>query len=304
MIGRCILRCLIAAYVFCPTASFGQATAFDPLFADLQNTETTQLFEFSRNGQIIDGPRAARGEPIDVSYLYRKDVLGAIFTRSVLSCLEGIRYCDAIPRRWPTKDLSIKVVAEKGTFGIDEANTISDALYFTLGQLGFAVPSEPNIEKAHIVIYAGSFEYLLQKTKQLSDNYGVDYYREWKTERDGRFSRDDYYEVSRPAGACYVSTKDFVSAEQIVIFLRPADLTKCLPISLMEIAGFGIVRGGYPTLIDDETSYKAATFADRLFAAMLYHSKFPDEPNEQALLSFWATEVDSIYVRTLNDNRK
>ncbi|WP_299859120.1 hypothetical protein [uncultured Roseobacter sp.] len=296
-----MLRMSFIALLLLPKVGFANGVSIDPVFMDFQNAKMIQLFEFSGSGQVVDGPRAARGEPIDVSHLYRKDVLGGIFMRSVLSCLEGIRYCDAIPRRWPTKDLSIKVVAEKGTFGIDEANTISDALYFTLGQLGFAVPSERNVEAAHIVIYAGSFEYLSQKTKQLSDDYGFDYYSEWKTEHDGQFSRDDYYEVSRPSGACYVSTKDFVSAEQIAIFLRPADLTKCLPISLMEVAGFGIVRGGYPTLIDEEASYKAATFADRLFAAMLYHPNFPAKPSEQALLDFWKKNIDVVYKENMRE---
>ncbi|WP_298971837.1 hypothetical protein [uncultured Roseobacter sp.] len=96
--------------------------------------------------------------------------MGLIFAQSVLTCVEGIRYCDPIPRKWPNKELSVKVVEERGSIGIDEATTISDVLYLTLGQIGFTVPSEPNIQNAHIILYAGSFEYLLHKTEQLSDD--------------------------------------------------------------------------------------------------------------------------------------
>ncbi|WP_298971834.1 hypothetical protein [uncultured Roseobacter sp.] len=72
-----------------------------------------------------------------------------------------------------------------------------------------------------------------------------------------------------------------------------------MPISLMEVAGFSIVGGDYPTLISQETSYKAATFADRIFAAMLYHPDFPKQPNELALLDFWDKHIDAVYQKNM-----
>lgn len=299
-----LFRLLSVIFFLFPKLSYGDNITFDPIYMDRSDRRLEGLFEISADGTILDGPRTAQHEPVDISYLWKKEILGFLFAQSVLTCVEGIRYCDPLPRRWPTKELSIKVVTERDAIDVEEIGVLVDALSVTLESFGFSTPSTPDIEKARIILYAGSFEYLLHKTEQLSDDYGVQFYQEWKTERGGRFARDDYYEISKPRGTCYVSTKDFAGSGQISIFLQPSDLKKCLPISLMEVAGFSPLAEGYPTLASKDTRYKAATFADRLFAAMLYHPDFPEQPSEASLIAFWQQYIDAVYQDNLPIDKK
>lgn len=184
------LRAIFFISMILPADSVGGEVTFDPLFMD-RPAEAFAKYTFEKDGTISGGPRAAPEESIDSSFLWKTDVLGVIFAQSILTCVEGIRYCEPIPRIWPARDLPLKVVTERDSMGRDEISLLVESLAQTLGTLGFAVPSEPDIDRARIVIYAGSFDYLAFKVMQLSDEYGVRFYNEWKTERGGKFSQDE-----------------------------------------------------------------------------------------------------------------
>lgn len=303
---RLIKACLMGALV----KIFALALLSGAALAEIENSDLridqnllasqSERFRFGSDGFLLEGPIRGYTDPIDYSPLIKSGVMKVAFEGAIMNCYEGVWYCYDDVFKWKKRQLNLKVLFEKGSIKDDDFHTLRDGLKNTVGVLGFDVVAVKDENSADLVLNIGSISHLSAKLNLEQDEYGlneVEFYR----------SNSSTHTVFRMLGAreapfCYVSTKDWKAESQISIFLNSRGLEKCLYRSLLHSIGLHPTPLGIPTVTDISSDYQNATFADVLFARMLYHDDFPSEKSRDAVRSFWNQHAAYMHERLLSED--
>lgn len=248
-----------------------------------------ELFEFSDEGNLVNGPRRGSGQPIDYSSIIKEVYLKGGFIDSVTGCAPGIDHCGFIVRKFPSKGLDVEIVSEELGINDDQhfQNRALDTCERTLGKLGFELDVSNNSDPASIVLISGTEEFLRNQAQQRLDSLATRAIDSWKDEKDIFWLAARLFSKGTSVPFCYVSSANWLIKSQIEIYVDVESDADCLPRAYFTAIGF------YPTLFETpsignlSSRYTSPTFADRLYVEILYNQDFPLDLGVDAIQAYW-----------------
>lgn len=235
-------------------------------------------FSFDQSGSLTRGPIRAINDPIDYSSILKSDVLLGAFEASLFNCIEGIRYCHRDIYRLSDETFALKVNFETGHLEPIHFEKMIRVFENTLGAIGFNLRAESDSEKANLFVYVGSESFLTRHLENNSDAYGL-------------------AQISESANLnpiCYVSTRNRDKLGVTAIYLTSDNLENCLPKSALISIGLNEISGEVPSVLNIDSTYRGATFADYLFVKMLYDKKLNIQKDLLSVRKIWHNNVNRI----------
>lgn len=241
-------------------------------------------FEISPEGVIVDGPRQAKGEPIDYSPVLTVEAISYLFAQSIMSCSEGIRHCGTDHYRMSHQNIVISVASDTGKDGdlLREAEAIFDQ---TLGLSGFSRQIGPGDQSFDLLIQIGPIERAKEYMQQIDDQYGFEYFE--------YLEKNQYSDqVLAYFSPCYLST---VSREDGMasMFLAEGSIASCLPKLYFALVGLNETPGAFPSVTAIDGKYETATLADRAFVYAMAQPDFPVKGDLRQLEAYFGQLVQS-----------
>jgi hypothetical protein len=241
-------------------------------------------FEISPEGVIVDGPRQAKGEPIDYSPVLTAEAISYLFAQSITSCSEGIRYCGTDHYRMSHQNIVISLASDTDEGGdlLREVEAIFDQ---TLGLAGFSRQIGAGDQSFDLVIQIGPIERAKEYMREIDDQYGFEYYE--------YLEKNQYSDqILAYFSPCYLSTKSREDG-MASMFVTEGSMASCLPKLYLALVGLNETPGAFPSVTAIDGQYKTATLADRAFVYAMAQPDFPIKGDLRQLEDYFGRLVQS-----------
>lgn len=247
------------------------------------------LFTFDVDGTLSDGPRQSKDTPFDYSLLLSNDYIKKEFLTSVMECSS----CENSVFKWPSKELTIRILPEPGGTKIREIWKITQQLRKTLDAAGFSTHPAVNAKEADVIILIGSHKYLKEVVGFTNDPSAVEYYSSPLSEQYQSTENWGFNGQVYTGESCFLSLAQRRTKGQVFIFLHPGDKDRCLPGYFIRAAGLGATHGYLPSVTNDKMGYSSPTLVDFLFLDILYSPDFPLTEGRANRAGFVSTYFES-----------
>ncbi len=224
-------------------------------------------FSIDASGNIRNGFRVSRGEPVDYSPLLSDAALAKDFVKTVLGC----QNCQFAPFYWPDAKLTYHFVATK------EAQTpflffkSGEEIYDVFSEGGMEASSEKQLESANVIVFVGDSDFLLRKARVIADQKVIRQYSSGRSDQVQGHSSSDFIAQLFRGTNCAVSLNRRETEGRAYIFTPPEDLEACLSKQLLLVAGLHPFRGVVPSALNLDLGYTEATLADVVFLRAYYY---------------------------------
>ena len=246
-------------------------------------------YQFSENGEFIGGPSAPNSDQIDFSPLFGVEFNQDLLKQALFRCRPLIRYCDNGIRRFPSRELEVRVLSTSRLVADERImGAIRAEFEASVGSVGFSwsVSNSPE----HINIYIGGFESVASLASFRHPE-----------------ARTFYSEI-RPArppasllglGTCFVAMNNFGRTGIVEIFLAPRDIELCLGRSLFVSLGLNEVSGEFSSILSVSAfslyAFGYPSFFHRMAVSILYDDEFPIGGDPKLVEDYLAETVPRYY---------
>ncbi|KZL17209.1 hypothetical protein PsAD2_03211 [Pseudovibrio axinellae] len=295
---------------------FGLVIGANPVHAELRLNDPIvdssyalsyqeKLFSFDKDGVLASGPTRRKGEPVDYSSILKEVYMEGGFLWTLTECYALINYCTPLLRKYKSKDLYLKVLSEQDAISAKDLGDIEKVGKDTLIPLGFKIFLAPNTMDANLVIIAGSINDLTHEMQKREDLLARTAVEKWQSDEMTPYVFNGLFLARKNTPSfCYASTKDWAKRKKIWIYVSPSGIYQCLPQALLSAIGLYPTGLDIPSITDSSQKYKYPTFADLLFAKLLYDEKFPKQGGDDAVRKFWEQNVGSVWHQLVKDQLK
>ena len=288
---------------FFASASLADISKNDGTVSDYAVELQADLFSFDDQGILIDGPRRSPSDPIDHSSLLNEVYMRFGFEASLFECDEYFDACPRSARRYKEKTISVMPVHVKPSLNSvavsdRDMENISAAMINSVNAIGITTKPASDIDHADLIFMIGSTTNMRPIFINLSDEIGLKEIKRWKNETGGRSILSILGVTKNDPPFCYVSEKAWKSAGKITIYVNINGIEDCLEKALLAAIGLKSTALDIPSITDryrKDKKYKTATFADILYARLLYHQDFPVDGSLEDVRAFWEKHAARIW---------
>ena len=282
---------LLGSWLICASAAFAEFSLESPILSNYALSIQETRFSFATSGYLTEGPVRASGQPIDFSSLIKEAYLKGGFFASITGCFPGIDHCGFDVRRFSSQQISIDTILDlSSAVEVNSADIVAVA-QSTIGDLGFEIIDTPGGQSVKISVVHGAMSFLRSQAEARTDNLAVKYLDHWHEKINSRSIVHRLITKYGETPFCYVSSRTWLSDENIEIYVGDGGISECLPQSFYTAVSL------YPTLFETPSlgnlsmKYTAPTFADRLYVDILYNADFPIDRNLEEMKKFWSENV-------------
>lgn len=224
-------------------------------------------FSIDASGNIRNGFRMSRGEPVDYSPLLNDEALAKDFVKTVLGC----QNCQFAPFYWPEAILTYHFVVT------EEAKTpffffkSGEEVYDVFSEGGLKAAPERQREKANLVVFVGDGEFLLRKAREIADQQVIRQYSSGRSDQAPGHSSEASIAQLFAGTNCAVSLNRRETEGRAYIFTPYEELEACLSKQLLLVAGLYPFSGEVPSALNLDLNYAEATLADVVFLRAYYY---------------------------------
>ncbi len=255
---------------------------------------SSEEFTISSDGFILSGPIRYKGDPIDYSGLIKDDVLFDLFKDVLLDCNESNEICDNGFFHQSLKEFRLKIFTGGNILELSDFDDISVAIEHSLDVAGFPVIPEGSEEKADIILYIGSLDYLWKKSRANSDGRATKVIERKMEETTKSFPSNLLSSEKEFDDSCFASNGRKAGRVVSQIYVHADSINTCLSRVFLTSIGLYSTDSTLPTMTSRLSKFRSLTFADYLFSKMLFHKDFERINGYDELSSFWDGNVSSI----------
>lgn len=249
------------------------AAEFPNVNSDLFSSERVEAYgdkyHIDAAGNILNGYRRAKGQPVDFSALMSASVLAGDFKKAVAKC----ESCDFEPYAWPKSQISYQILNGSPSSKLFLAIKGTKAIYDGFVKAGIRPVPEKRTKEVNLIIIVGDVDFLRLQADQIKDRSVQEFYKKKRPAHGASSPKGTLLDRMFSGTSCTVSLKYRRTHERAYIFVTPEDYELCLPRQILLVAGLSPFKGDTPSAMNVNLSYSEITMADIVFLRTLYSLK-------------------------------
>ncbi len=242
------------------------------VFNVIENASYLDKYTVDENGDIIDGPRADVGEPIDYSYLLSRTEIKSIFLRTAFGLERGLEeldlYPDRIQKRDASKRVSIKFITEELEFLNSQVPYIKEFFQdiIKVTNIDFRYDLKEATDN-DIFIVVGNAAYLESNLREILTGRKEPYMRDVLTKK--LKSKSPYC-----VGFNFNNKDNHLEIATSIVFVDIDYFKRCLNEEVLQT--FGLFKDSdlnFSSIYNDHSNYITPTVIDWKILGLLYNEQ-------------------------------